>query len=85
MVVYIDSSKDIIYWKVLRCDPMKLLVQFLADKGIRTADLFRPIDPEKQYRVSRKQFVQGMKVTWYQVIPENISLELIMGGVVHAR
>jgi len=47
---------------VLRCDPLKLLIQFLTDKNIRPVDLFRSFDKDKQYRVTREQFVSGLKV-----------------------
>jgi len=47
---------------VLRCDPLKLLIQFLTDKNIRPVDLFRLFDKDKQYRVTREQFVSGLKV-----------------------
>lgn len=47
---------------VLRCDPLKLLIQFLSDKDIRPVDLFRTFDKDNQHRVSREQFVQGLKV-----------------------
>ena len=49
---------------VLRCDPLKLLIQFLTDKNIRPVDLFRLFDKDKQYRVSREQFVSGLKVVY---------------------
>ena len=48
---------------VLRCDPLKLLIQFMTDKNIRPVDLFRSFDKDKQYRVTREQFVSGLKVT----------------------
>ena len=48
---------------VLRCDPLKLLIQFLTDKNIRPVDLFRLFDKDKQYRVTREQFVSGLKVS----------------------
>ena len=46
---------------VLRCDPLKLLIQFMTDKNIRPVDLFRSFDKDKQYRVTREQFVSGLK------------------------
>ena len=51
-----------IFFLVLRCDPLKLLIQFLGDKGIRPVDLFRSFDRDNQHRVSRDQFVIGLKV-----------------------
>lgn len=50
---------------VLRCDPLKLLIQFLSDKGIRPVDLFRTFDKDNQHKVSREQFIQGLKVGWW--------------------
>ena len=52
---------------VLRCDPLKLLIQFLTDKNIRPVDLFRLFDKDKQYRVTREQFVSGLKVYATQI------------------
>ncbi|KAK2141148.1 hypothetical protein LSH36_1153g00043 [Paralvinella palmiformis] len=46
---------------ILRCDPLKLLIQFLSDKGIRPVDLFRTFDKDNQHKVSREQFIQGLK------------------------
>ena len=43
-------------------DPVKLLIQFLNDKGIRPVDLFRTFDKDEQHRVSRQQFIMGLKV-----------------------
>ena len=53
---------------VLRCDPLKLLIQFLGDKGIRPVDLFRSFDRDNQHRVSRDQFVIGLKVKIINII-----------------
>lgn len=50
------------FFLVLRCDPLKLLIQYLSDKGIRPVDLFRTFDKDNQHRVSREQFIQGLKV-----------------------
>lgn len=50
------------FLSVVRGDPLKLLIQFLGDKGIRPFDLFRTFDKDHQHRVSREQFISGLKV-----------------------
>jgi len=37
----------------------------MTDKNIRPVDLFRSFDKDKQYRVTREQFVSGLKVGLY--------------------
>ncbi len=46
----------------IRSDPMKLMIQYLSDRGIRLMDLFRTFTKDDQNRVSRDQFLQGLKV-----------------------
>lgn len=57
-----DCQSFCFVFPVLRWDPLKLLVQFLTDKNIRPVDLFRTFDKDKQFRVTREQFIQGLKV-----------------------
>ncbi len=45
----------------LHCDPLKLLIEFLNSKGIRPVDLFRTFEQDEQHRVSRRNFISGLK------------------------
>lgn len=71
------ARRDCFVSPVLRWDPLKLLVQFLTDKNIRPVDLFRTFDKDKQFRVTREQFIQGLKV---RSLPQPATLTYI-----HAR
>ncbi len=45
----------------MHCDPLKLLIEFLNSKGIRPVDLFRTFEQDEQHRVSRRNFIAGLK------------------------
>ena len=53
---------------------MKLMIQYLSDRGIRLMDLFRTFTKDDQNRVSRDQFLQGLKV----LREENVWVEVFI-------
>jgi len=70
-----NLNRDFCFCQVVFClrfaqpfhaDPFRLLVMYLRDKGYRLLDLFAQFDVNKDWSISRAEFLKGLKVSHFE-------------------
>lgn len=60
MFVFVDVKEDA--EGISSCNPLSILEEYIAVKGLRIIDLFKQFDKDGSGSVSRVEFIQGLKV-----------------------
>lgn len=54
---------------ISRRNPLSILKEYIAVKGLRLIDLFKQFDKDGSGSVSRVEFIQGLKVRYIPLLP----------------